>query len=148
MPYPVAAQQLHKEKSKTERQKQNANPRQAEACPTVPVSGFHESQITPHTSQVTSRQLRQHCFRVGLILALLAPRTFLERFPAPGVVQSAASLNGARNVPRHRRRQLHELAARPLQREAMLVISARRIRSQRGNASSIGYLHRFRAPGL
>src|SRR6267154_1262180 len=53
----------------------------------------------------------------------------------------------ARNVLGDRRGELQEFASRTFKREAMLVISAHGIRTQRRDASAAFYFHRLRPPG-
>jgi hypothetical protein len=100
--------------------------------------------FTSHESRVT----RQHSVRVIVILSLLPLRAILESFPSRAVGQTAAGFDGSRNLARNAGRQLHELAARPFQREAVLVITARWIRPERGNTSSVLDFDSFRAPLL
>jgi hypothetical protein len=74
------------------------------------------------------------------------PRGACARQALPFCSRAAAEFDRSRDVPRHRRCQLHKLAARPLQREAMLVIPARRIRPQCSHIAPVHDLQRLRAP--
>jgi hypothetical protein len=88
----------------------------------------------------------QHRIRVRVIRTLLAPRAFIERFFSLGMMQRAARFDRSRNIPRDSRSQLHKLPARTFQREAVLIFSARWIRPECGNASSIFDFNRLRMP--
>ena len=104
------------------------------------------SSVVPFLFPSTSHQSAQYRVRIRVILPLLASPAILERFPSLDAGHATAGFDGSSDLARDGRRQLHKLAARPFEREAVLIFSARWIWPQRGNASSILNFICFRAP--
>src|SRR6266403_3697527 len=104
--------------------------------------GFH------HSASLRASRSLQHLIRVSLVLPLLASNAILKRFPSLGARHAAAGFDGPGDLARDSGRQLHKLAERPFESEAVLVLAARWIWPESGNVSPILNFNCFRAPLL
>ncbi len=93
-----------------------------------------------------TRGIAQHGVGVSVVCAILVLVATRERGTPLGRQQPARPFNRPRHVRHNFRRELHEFATRPLQREAVLVLAARRIRPQRRDAAPVLDLERIGQP--
>jgi len=88
--------------------------------------GFH------HSASLRASRSLQHLIRVSLVLPLLASNAILKRFPSLGARHAAAASMARATWRATAGVNCTKLAARPFEREAVLVFSARWIWPESG----------------